>query len=80
MFPNFDKNQRSRQATSVERFNTENNDKSFHIMKQTICHNLFKKVKASEFHLKENHMRMTANLNRSSIPFKWNSSLSNSVH
>jgi hypothetical protein len=79
MFPSFSKSKRSKQAKSVERFNTDNDGKSFHILKQTICHNFFKKVKASEFHLKENHFRLTANLNNSSVTFKWNSSLSNSV-
>lgn len=79
MFPSFAKSKRSQQSKSVEHFNTENDEKSFHILKQTICHNFFKKVKAPEFHLKENHFRMTTNHTQSSVPFKWNSSLTNSV-
>ena len=79
MFPSFSKSKNSHQTNSLDCFNTGNEDKSYRILKQTVCHNFFKKVKAPEFHLKENHFRSTINCAHLLVPFKWNSSFSDSV-
>jgi len=78
MFPTFTSNTRQKNIKSKERFNTENDEKSFHIQKQTFYHNYFKNIKPTEFLLKENHHKNNINTTLSATSFRWHQN--NSLH